>query len=276
MKELFNFYYNEELINLIIKKAEEIRNQTLEETAYNSYLNIVKKTANLIKEMNVTEPFLISACFSYLLWNGYLTKDKKIMYNFYNRINNLNMLGADIILGNSVCLNNSAMLVNVLEQFNFESYNIQININKEINLNSKIDNKQNLIINNNEKKLTKVIGNHSITIFKIIDKYYISDPTNISFLYLTNSLKVKYAENSKKFKIKPLLTPFFNNIKSKKFYELFDNILNAKEEKIPLNFKDDIYKVGKIVCEQNRNLLEDFFIENKQDMDIICKKLKKQ
>lgn len=191
-------------------------------TAYKAYLNIIKKTGILIKDLNIYDPFTTSLVFEYLLWNGFFSKNQQLKYDQNCQIYEPFLFGANIMLGKSVCLQNSTMLADLLTSLNYQSGLVigYLNIDKNIPLSYTfpIRNQRTLLnsnVSNNfkvspkltyidlKKKITQYfIGDHAITAFKFKDYYFLIDPTNNVFFYHYKPFKIKDLSGSLTMNIK--------------------------------------------------------------------------
>ena len=235
---------------------------------YQPYLNIIKNTTVLLKELHLDNPLDASKTYEYLLWNGYFSQNKHFTYNDDTFINPL-VPGTDIMLGKAVCLNNAEMLTRVLQELNIESYLIgaYYNIPKQ-NLKEKNNTtlKDKALAYMDELKIKNILyGNHALTLIKNNNKFFLDDPTGqlvLNFemkinpwLFITNNDNITYN------KTKEIILTTYK----------YSNEEIITEQYLLTSF----YKVNTILRE-NKNLLNDFYGENKKDIDIICKTLKKE
>lgn len=286
-------YSKEEIEKYIAFYKQNIENKDINIFNYN-YNSIIKRTANLIKELNITNPIETSVIFEYLLWNGYFSKNKKICFSKYNRIINLTALGADIMRGKTVCLNNSDMLSRLLRELKYTSYMIACNINLNQNSNIcykpnikqiKVEKKKhpNIIDMTKRKKLNNlcneiVDGNHISSIVFYNNQYFVIDPTNLGIMHLDNFSKAKFyfSNITAEILLWPLLA--LEGLSEKEFSKIinYQNInLDENHSTITesLNYIN-ISSNAVELCKKNLSLINDFYIANYQDIDSICKTLK--
>lgn len=278
--------YTKRFVNTMNKVYTRITEEVIDTPFYISYFNILKRTAEVIDSLNIKDPISISIIFEYLLWNGYLSKDHKLNYCASDRTNNLGLLGADIITGKSVCLNNSIMLTDLLKQIGIKAYAFgayvppyngkfesvtDIERNKiKSNLNYEIKFKLLSLL------LSKKMGSHAITIIEDKGKFIINDPTNLTFLNISNFLCAKYIEDDLEVRLKPWMCLLTGDINK----EELDRIVNESylyHGVNPLTFEyvksvsDEVLKL----CEKSHVTLENFYEKNIKDIEIVCKTLKK-
>jgi len=282
-ENFFKFYTNE-TIDFFSKVFEDKFKESEQKDFYIAYKNIIKKTAKLINELGITDPFHASVIFEYLLWNGFLSKDKTLVYDITNRKNNIALTGADIMRGNSVCLNNSDMLTSVLNQMDIRSYilgcsvkptketlkykpNIERNI-KQPTFKDKIIQKLGTL------PPLKYLGNHAITMFEYNGVYYISDPTSLAFLNFNDFMKAKYVGSDLEVTIKPWISLCLQSIPKDKFKEIITKtLIQSNTQLLNLDLIKEFSENALEICQENSNLLDDFHTDNVNDIDIICKTL---
>lgn len=287
IKNFYDFY-----TPTLVKKYSELlanyeKNNINTET-YRAYLNIVNRTASLIKNLaQTTNPFVACAIFQYLLWYGYLSKDHQLIYSISNRVNNLSMTGADIMLGKSVCLNNADMQTSVLRALGNNAYLMgciidprkEANFEYRPNIHREIDSKEKLMDRLKSKLIgltpLKNIGNHAVSIFNYNTAYFVSDPTSLAFGEFYDFLKIRYIGSSLSVEAKASLSLILRTINPKEFTDIINTIyLMSDRRYINVNFVKNIYEEVINLCRHNEPVLDDFHNQNKQDIDILCHKLK--
>ncbi len=87
-KKFINFY-SDDMLETFTSIMDKYRSNTESQDYYVAYQSIIKATSSLMKELGVDNPLLTSVAFEYLLWNGYFSEDKELMYSLSNRVNNL-------------------------------------------------------------------------------------------------------------------------------------------------------------------------------------------
>ena len=284
----FNNFYIEPAVDMFNKIFSNAKEDTKKMDFYEPYLNIIKKTSDLIKESNVSGPLQSSVLFEYLLWNGYLSKDNNLVFSTSDRILNLGLPGADIVRGKSVCLNNAMMLNEVLRESGFESYILGCNVDTSLpkinleyrpNIERNVDEKTGLKykVLSSIAKVTPIkhVGNHAFTLINYDGKYVICDPTNLTFLENNGLFKANFVGADTEVVIKPWVI-FHNKIKHEDFHKLFNKLLEQSDESVlslekVRNFSEYVMEV----CEESKPLFKDFHEDIKEDINIVANTLVK-
>lgn len=275
--------YNESSLKTFEEVAEAGKKAIIDKPYYKAYLNIVKNTAQFIKETGGADPISASIIFEYLLWNGYLSKDKKLVYSISGRINNTSVIGADIMRGKSVCLNNAEMLTRVLNDMNFEAYLTGCGIFPDKNKKREyipsikrtmVKRPIDKFIENITYPLGRLLGNHAVTLVKTDKGYYLSDPTSLAFVYMTDFLKARYIGIDLDMQIKPTCT-FALGIGSNSEYisALLQSSFEIGRQTLSLDNIKELYESIIQSLDKQKTLLDDFHDSNKQDIDTVCKTL---
>lgn len=264
------------------------KREAMEKEYYKYYYNIIKKSAKLFNEINLNDPVEISVLYEYLLWNGYFSKDKNLVYSPSGRKNNLGLVGADIMTGKSVCLNNADMLTNILQECDIEAYTIGCSVptNKNANFQYIPDIERKKIDSSVRYKiLEKIInmlpfdkiGNHAVTCFKNDKTYSVNDPTSLAFLNFNGMTKMKYVGSDMEIIFKPWIMLYLNDINThSKFLEIMTTISsNSNLELLKLNNIRNTSKMVLDICRNNEKLLNDFHSEIYEDINGVCKTLTK-
>jgi len=267
--------------NLYFKEYQEI----ITRDYYKFYLNIVKKTAILIQELGVNDPFQATVIFEYLLWNGYLSKDKKLLYSMSDRVNNIGAVGADIIRGKSVCLNNADMLSIILRNMGIESYLLGCYVDPKVGFEFEykpdIKREKDIILKDRFKSkllapLAKRLGNHAVTIFGSKGNYFIGDPTNLVFFNFDGFLKAKGVGSDLQIDIMPFMSLVIGGIPSEDFHRIFSNTCSFNTSLLTLDNVKQLSEKSLDLCKKNISLLDDFYDDNKKDIDGVCSNLIKE
>ena len=278
-------YYDDSTIKLYTEALAKQRSIVSNEPYYEAYLNIIKRTARLIPELGCYNSISASIVFEYLLWNGYLSKDKDLVYSITDRINNTTITGADIMRGKSVCLNNADMLTRVLKEMGNESYIMGCGVFPPKGLKREykppIERKMIPERKNFIKKLVlspfiKKIGNHAVTLTRVGETYYIVDPTGLSFATINDVLKAKYIGFDLEMELKPWLMLALDSGNKEEFIDtvLKSYLLSDHPIMSPAIVKD-MYERVIDTCRRNHSLLDDFHDANRQDIDTVCQTLTK-
>lgn len=236
-----------------------------------NYNNILISVKNLYKKLEIKDSFEIFYTFSYMLHNGYFSVNKRYEHNINKRIINSDHDSLSIMTGYGVCVNNSDMLYDIYNKLNYNPYMIANFCNKlEID---RYDLRKRIIIKEDLNKIPKNIANHVCVLVKDNKYNLIYDSTNIGYFKI-NNLKEAYIINGEgKIKIKLFESSSCYNQNKNELCRVISEILEDKENKI--NY---LKKVNKILnkCKNNKDLFEQFYMDNKNDIDYISKQVTKR
>lgn len=263
--------------------------QSKDQECYKSYHEIVKRVADLCEKLDsVDHPLLISLIFEYLLWGGYLSKDHRYAYDMRNRVNNFACVGADIMRGHGVCLNNADMLANIYQELGYEAYTMGISVNKSVekldiwkpDIKRNIDNNSRMFNLFSMSKLINRLGNHAITMVKN-DVYELYDPTSLSVLKPTDALQASYIGTGCGFDLKLWITIVLSglwedenhtqvsDITKMLFYQGVEDVNNL----LPFDDYKEICNRMVSCLGKAEPLLNDLYEKNKKDIDIVVRSL---
>jgi len=233
------------------------------------YYDILLKSMNMLaRELNINNSLELSIFFSYLLWNGYLSKNKKYRFCSDNLKKVVGLWFADIMNGTGVCLNNSDMLRDFLYMNNFNStilsnhlhsfnkidYSVPIvtkSISKEQNI---FDNIVSSVINFRK-------ANHAFNLIEDNSQLYIYDSTNLELFNVTGAYRVKLVNGYGKSDLFPYKSYrlCFNIEQSRLLDKLFDSDFYSS----PYN-RDDLKNSSRstiTLLNYNKILLDYFYDE---------------
>lgn len=250
--------------DLTQKRILDLNTNSLE-----NYKEILKKFKILADELNLSNSLEIANLYTYLLWNGYFSKDKKLKYQIHDRLLLPGMYSHDIMDGIGVCLNFSDMLTDIINEFDYSAATLINHANKNIESFYKVD-----IERAKEKEkfyfkllspligiLTKKIGNHAYNLINENGKLYIYDSTNLSMSKLDSKWNSIIIAGKGTHDIKPFFSYYVND--SKKAVSTLDLLHTTSDIESPYNKKDFI-----ITWEQclelffnSTYLLDDFYFE---------------
>lgn len=280
-------FYNDKTIDAYRESYREQKAKVRREPYYRAYLNIVYETAEVLKRIGINDPLTASVAFEYLLWNGFFSKDHKLVYSISNRINNTAITGADIMRGKSVCLNNAEMLSRVLRNMQLDGYLMGCNLNphKDQKMGyrppikrrvEKADLKDRFLSKIIDATIMRKIGNHAVVVSKDNNAYFMIDPTSLAFANTRDIFKARYVDSDIEIDLKPWLMLIAGDIKPDKFREITAGMIFQGEY--------DLLDVSKIKgissstieqCKDNRLLLGHFHEQITLDIEIVSKTLKK-
>lgn len=264
------------------------------------YNEIIKDFNRLNKLFNFIDPNEIFSLYAYALHNGYLSKGKKYTHDSTISFDKITKLyGVNIMTGKAVCRHNSAMLRDIYNDLCYQSLSLSVFTDQNINLfydmaSGTCNNdlyKKNLNDLVNGKSIEEVffelikeksyllevldelrISNHALTEVIYDGKGYFFDSTNESILKMSNGYL--FDENGSVLSLSIKRTKRHNSKTETK------NII----EKLFLpetTYKEDLVKIEKAkkVYDDNKDLLEKFYLENHEkyeEIDNILSKINKK
>ncbi len=242
-----------------------------------SYLNIIKKCTILLKELQITNPYLAAAFYNHLLWGGYFSINKELIYNkkriilpFYN--------GAVVTTGNAACLEFSELEAQILNELGFKAYSItciynedKVSIISEIKRHeSKNDNNHNQTPKDNDEYKF----NHAITLIESEEGFFLADPTNIQLLNIRNLIFGKLIFNNSYLTLDYNSIPIRSNIKTEELVALIKKIQRQSNKKLLTPSKTkEIFDQATSLFNDNNRLIDDYYLDSKEDIEDVSKKL---
>lgn len=286
-ENFYNFY-----IPRIITLFSEMMNKEVEkvknEQFYKYYERIIESSAKLLKEIGAIGPITASAVIHNLLWNGYFSKDKSLIYGISDRINNFGAFGADVVRGRSVCLNNADFEANILKAAGEEAYIIGARVNPKEKIKFKyrprikrnIDENKNFWDNTMMKLVEftpfRNVGNHAVTLIKTKEQFIVSDPTALAFANIDDFMKATYVSSSGSITLKPWLMLMVEELSEKNFKKIIDNtIIYSDRALLNTQLVKQSYENGIALCQQNKCLIDDFYEGIRNDIDTVSRTLVK-
>ena len=267
-------------LNYLNNEAE--RYKKIYEKSMINYNEMLTKYKDLALELKLKNALEMSMLFSYMMWNGYYSVDKKYSYKLEDRLLIPGLYSFDIIRGNGVCLAHSQLLADYLNVCSKKSSFISCNfeLNETSNLNTfkppirrvhNIDIRlkfistilSSLLCAKNSKN-----GNHSVTLIEDDNKFYVCDSTNLYFAQIQNDSTATIINGNGKYYLKPLSSPI--EIPYADFNRLYEKVLESD--------KKDAYTFSKIVCDyeyitalarQNIRLLNDAYDDIHHNLEFI-------
>ncbi len=264
------------------------------------YNQFIKNYNELNKMLNLTNPVEINTLFSNLLYDGYLSKDKKFEFSEEQIKDIYNLSGADIITGKGVCRNISATLTDILNDYGIKSSQLSVFYDDSLEDIEAIKNELNrfldeILCNDNQKLIKellkkiinknhntglisdivslkkgveKIFGNHEITYSINNDKIYFLDPTHSTVYRLSKENRKILLENDEKvlitFQIKTNHSKCVLNV-NKELFSKYKRITKEKEEKL--------IKETNIIYKDNKDIFDKFYSDNNELYGEISNKL---
>ena len=262
------FYCNEmsELRKTNIQKSEKLKKVARTEE---DYKEILRKTKLLSQELKLNNSLEISNLFTYLLWNGYFSKDKRLNFQSHDRLLLSGAYSQDIMNGHGVCLNFSDMLTDLLNEYDFSAATI---LNK-LPTKPHLDYRPDIERNRSKKKLSnslirmllipimKNFPNHAFNLIKENNGLYIYDSTNLFISNLTSKNESIIITGVGKIKLYPYFSYYINL--DNKPVETLDFLHTTTNYESPYTKSDfiDTWEECLLLFTKNMGLLNDFYDE---------------
>lgn len=269
------------------------------------YEDFIKNYAKLNKMFDLSDPVQIYTMFHYLLWKGYLSKGKSFTFST-ERVKEMgNLDGANVVTGTSVCRHIAPMLRDILIQEGISSGALGVydkpptidisfldepkyseedlldSINKITNYESLdyalevFNTNKNIEIKPHRKDIldliSSLVGNHCITFASKNEKNYFLDPSS-GYIYRMREDKKLYNEKYDKELPIHLIGALGNNEK-KVFIDMIKNI--KKCPNISLKEEQQFVKITLDICNNNRDIFEQFYNENCELYDELSSRILK-
>jgi len=184
------------------------------------YNHVLENYKNLAEDLHVSTSLDLSHLFSYLLWNGYFSVDKKHVYQLQERLLLPGLYSLDVIKGKGVCLSYAELLHNYLSVCGKDSslllckvpkkrkaisfdYRPEIVRNRKINIISIISNH---VMSFFLSGLINQVGNHAVTLVEENGMLYVYDATNLCALNIKDASTASIINGKGEFQIKPSMT----------------------------------------------------------------------
>lgn len=258
------------LLKIINKEFFEIREDDYGITK-EYYPYILNQMKQLARELNLTNSLELSNLFTYLLWNGYLSKTKQNVYRIEDRKMIIGLAFADIMDGVGVCLNHADMLKDFLNTCGYNSSTMINLVDKNIKSNYKFDierksekaKKKTEILNLAMCPIMKKIGNHAFTLIEDNNKLYIYDSTNLMLLNVINPYEAEVINGTGINKLHPYLSYMLNN--NQQTGDAIIKLFTSENLSSPYTRRDMIFteKNNMELFKNRKPLIEDFYLEIK-------------
>lgn len=277
-KRQFIIEYDSHTVNQLREQFKRHKAAAMKKEYYSSYDEIVKNMATVCRGLDLHDPISISMLFEIMLWNGYFSVNKKYQYNPKGLINNPGILGGDIMKGTGVCLNNAAMLSDVLNETSYEAYVCGCSLPKIENI-TKPDIKRDYVLPTLLDKIRTSLNankvNHALTLVNYTDDWFLCDPTNFYFFELNHFLAASLPDSHQKMAIDPELLLRTSSISKDRFYDVcFNSYINNNldlDSKSVLEQYKDIIKLVK----DKKDMLKDFYDGSYDDILNVARTLKR-
>ena len=209
---------------------------------YDEFLKNYSEFNNMFELKN---PIEIYAMYSYLLWNGFLSKDG--VFEPKNTRNGLPLfLATPIFSGEGVCRHISQLLVDIFNYNGIKAHNLVVY--------ESTFHENKLVLN----ELGKKFGNHAITYVSNKGYVYLLDPTNNETLDFSNG---KIIRDDREIRVKRVLSPRYLK-KLKECYEIIKSLNSGTL--MPKGARNLIADETVSRCEDNLDLIFRFYKQNRE------------
>lgn len=276
----YNMMKEAKIANRLHFEIQENRSN-YSEVMYN-YSIILQNMSNLGKELNISNSLELCILYSYLLWHGYLSKNKEYKFSSNNRKLITGLFFADIMDGRGVCLDNSEMLKDFLNLCEYNCvmlenrYNLFTKLNYKININTESEEEVNIkIIQIIESICKSVQANHVFNLIEDNDGFYIFDSTNLLLQGIINMYSSKLINGEGRFKLFPYKS--YMLCASHSEIELLDKFIRNPVYISPYQ-NSDLIAVSEVLLQLlncSKSLLEDFYNEIIPNINIISEETDK-
>ena len=266
-----------ELIETLRKKG--IEKDITSSAVYPNYLNILKNYKSLADELILINPIEVSILFSYLLWNSYFSIDKHNIFRNDNLFLLRRLFPYTIMDGAGVCLNHSILLTDYLNICGIEAATMETYIKKRHTKPSYVPPiKRNMTNTSRKVSLSSLFmdmaqkSNHSFTLIKENECFYIYDATNLIVFNVKSPTKAKCMAMNINATLYPISS--YEIVDNNMAYKTLNSFITTK------TFQDCPYQIDyfKFITEQaleiirqNVGLLDACYDENHADISTIAK-----
>lgn len=259
------------------------------EVYYKSYIEIIKRTAELCYELKLNDDtFDISVFFEYLLWCGYLSVNHKLAFCDFDIVNNMACNGADIMRGKSICMSNAEMLKRLYIELGYDAYLLGVYIPKSMDgekhhvlnikrnhLESEIENKDSIFKTIFDSYISRVIGNHAITLVNDNGYFEAYDPTNVDPVIIYPNLTGRWLGGKSHFSLRFSVTLTDIMLDEYNIEEIKKEIKEQKSVNVSLQEIKELEKELIFYIEANKAILDNFYEYIKDDLERVAYTLRK-
>lgn len=267
-----------ELIEILRKKG--IESDIVNSTVYANYLSILRKYKDLADELLLINPIELSILFSYLLWDGYFSKDKHSVYKNENALLLCHLYPYTVMDGWGVCLNHGIMLADYLNLCGIEAAPLKAGIKQCKVKSTYVPPIEREIPKMKEKfTLTSLFiakhpknGNHVFTLIKESEYFYMYDATNLATFAVKSPTKAMCTTANVKATLYPISS--YEMVDNSASYRTLNNFITTSEfSKCPyqVDYFKFITEQSLETIKQNLNLIDDCYDESYEDITVIAK-----
>lgn len=233
------------------------------------YNQVINNYGNFAKYLNCADdPVKLFALFVYMYRSGYLSVNKDFKYDTDMKDYSL-LLGIDVIRGTGVCRSISSMFTDVCNNVGIKSKNIAVSTTSEDLKKKEQLSSINLAKSNRSGRFVSLVvaftkylplANHLVTICNHEGRDYVLDPTNDVFMYRDKYNKFVFANDTSA----KMTYRYCSNLVAAVFGNFNPQLIPNNITKLPIDYEayKEIYLETLSFIENNKALLEDFYLEN--------------
>ena len=257
-----------------------------------NYEAIIRKTAELFAELDITNTIEVCNMFSYMLYSGLFSRNHKYTYKPNSKKSTVAQYdyGMTIMDQTGVCLNTVFLLDDVLKELGEYGEMMTVwTMGGTLNYKTPVPrgNSENIFDRIGEfiqykiQKSSKIEANHICEIIEYNDDYYMYDPTCMCIYSLDGTFESSVLNGTKKVSIRPYNALIMNDEENiSEVLRHYKGIITscksdedrAKIEKITLQ----LFKKSLQMFNSNKNLIEDFHADIRQNIDRVSEFLNRR
>lgn len=225
------------------------------------YQKVVVNFVDLCEKLYLITPLEMETLFNYMLFNGYLSKERKFSNTKEFVVDKKAIIAANILAGEGVCRHISPMFKDILATYGYEAYIFACALN--------LGELKNGIWHYEPMTLKEqIFGNHIICLVEDATNSYFLDPMNFTHFDFAGEL-LGDAEGRRAF-IRILFDFLVNELDvSKKLHAKFSNLKPPMPRSLRL---ETIHNAQKIIA-SHLHFLENFYQNNASTYDLVSRKL---
>ena len=247
------------------------------------YPDILNQMKKLAEELGLSDSIELGNLYSYLLWNGYLSKDKSNSFNAQDRSIIFGMFFTDVINGKSVCLNNSDMLKDFYNVCGYDAASLITYLGNDVEMHYRPMVERNVedfslgfkTFNLFMSSFAKKFGNHAFTLVRDADnRMVVYDATNLSLFGVKDTNTAEVINGSGECMLNPMVSSVINPYSSQELRAL-SGLYEVSDLSVPYTREDFIESSESTMGLLNRNvsLLDDFYSSIEPSIVGICDKV---
>ena len=247
------------------------------------YQSLITDFVKLSKELKLDSSLELCELYTYMLWNGYFSKDKMMQYT-PNGLNCVPNIASHLIMsGEGNCLSVNSMLTDILNRSGYDSAVLIATAKGKLKgYHPKIE----MTSNPSSSELSNYIsikqwitqelfGNHAISLVSDNNGIYVFDAQNLGVYGLESNTKARNYDGRHILKLKPYLSFYLNDKDDN--YKALSRFLSSTNYNLPCS-KEDYEKVWEEQLElynANAALLDDYHSAINYSIERINKKVEK-